>query len=144
MDSEARERIERLESNLTTLLGIVGTLADVAKSHEQRLDTMTSQIGALATEMGTLTTGMSTLTTRMSTLTTEMGTLTTGMSTLTTGMSTLATGMGTLAKRSDTFDERMDRLAIAQAEAQEEIGALIRIVDEGIRNNPRNGRGPVN
>jgi len=77
MEPDVRERFERLETNLSTLVGVVTTLADVAKSHEERLHEMA---------------------------------------------------------------KRMDTLAVSQVETQEELGALIRMMDEWIRNNPRNGK----
>lgn len=79
MDPEVNERFERLENNLNRLVGVVSTLAQVVKSHEER---------------------------------------------------------------PSTLDEKMVRLAEAQAQTQGELSVLIRMMDEWIKSNPRNGKGP--
>ena len=57
--------------------------------------------------------------------------------------------LASLASVATLHDERLNRiegivdgLAVSHAETQEELGTLIRMMDEWIRNNPNSGRKP--
>ena len=82
MDADVNERFERLENNLGRLVEVVSSLAEVARSHEDRLGASEERLAAL--------------------------------------------------------DARMDRNAELQAKNDEHLAIVIKMMDEWIRNNPRN------
>ena len=59
---------------------------------------------------------------------------------LTDTLSSLAEIVSSLAQKMQLLDDKLLSLASAQEKTDEQLGILIRMMDEWVRNNPRNGK----